>query len=69
MQSLLRGGVAHQIEARNQSVLSSNQSEALVVSLSKRFYPQCLVLVGSRNGLEHDLHKQNCLFHNHTEIG
>jgi len=27
-------------------------SKASVVSLSKKFYPYCLVLVGSRNGFE-----------------
>jgi len=26
--------------------------------LSKKLYPNCLVLVGSRNGFESDLHKQ-----------
>ena len=30
-----------------------------VVSLSKKLYSDCLVLVGSRNGFERDLHKQN----------
>ena len=31
--------------------------------------PHCLVLVGCRNGFEHDLHKhKNCLFHNRTKI-
>ena len=33
-------------------------SKAPVVSLSKKLYSHCLVLVGSRNGLERDLHKQ-----------
>ena len=33
-------------------------STAPVVSLSKKLYSNCLVLVGSRNGFEHDLHKQ-----------
>ena len=28
------------------------------VSLSKKLYSHCLVLVGSRNGFERDLHKQ-----------
>jgi len=28
------------------------QSKALVVYLSKKLYPYCLVLVGSRNGFE-----------------
>ena len=34
------------------------------VSLSKKLYHNCLVLVGPKNGFERDLHKQNCLFHN-----
>ena len=33
-------------------------SNAPVVSLSKKLCSNCLVLVGSRNGFEHDLHKQ-----------
>ena len=33
-------------------------SKALVVSLSKKLYSYCLVLVGSRNGFERDLNKQ-----------
>ena len=33
-------------------------SKAPVVSLSKKLYSNCLVLVGSRNGFERDLHKQ-----------
>ena len=37
--------------------------------LSKKLYSNCLVLVGSRNGFERDLHKQKqCLFHNQTKI-
>ena len=32
-------------------------SKATVVSLSKKLYSHCLVLVGSRNGFERDLHK------------
>ena len=28
-------------------------------SFSKKLYPLCLVLVGSRKGFEHDLEKQN----------
>ena len=34
-------------------------SKAPAVSLSKK-------LVGSKNRFEHDLHKQNCLFHSQT---
>jgi len=30
-------------------------SKAPVVSLSKKIYPYCLVLVGSRNGFERDI--------------
>ena len=36
-------------------------SKGPVVSLSKRLYSNCLVLVGSRNGFERDLHKQKML--------
>ena len=32
-----------------------------VVSLSKKLYSNCLVLVGSRNGFERDLHKQQLM--------
>ena len=40
-----------------------------VVSLSKKLYSHLLVLVGSRNGFERDLHKhKNCLFHKRTKI-
>ena len=34
----------------NGSVVGSNPSKAPVVSWSKKLYPLCLVLVGSRNG-------------------
>ena len=46
-------------------------SKAPVVSLSKKLYSHCLVLVGPRNGFGRDLHKhkqKNCLFHNRTKI-
>ena len=33
-------------------------SKARVIALSKKLYSHCLVLVGSRNGFERDLHKQ-----------
>jgi len=33
-------------------------ARAPVVSLSKKLYSHCLVLVGSRNGFERELHKQ-----------
>ena len=40
-----------------------------VVSLSKKMYPHCLLLVGSRNGFQRDLHThKNCLFHNRIKI-
>jgi len=29
--------------------------------LSKKLYPHCLVMVGSKNGFKRDLHKQNML--------
>ena len=41
------------------SVVSSSPIKAHVVSLSKKLYSNCLGLVGSRNGFERDLHKQN----------
>jgi len=31
-------------------------SKVLVVSLSKKLYPNCLVLVSSRNGFKRDIH-------------
>jgi len=34
-------------------------SKASVVSLSKKLYSLCSVLVGSRNGFERELHKQS----------
>jgi len=40
--------------------------QRLFVSLSKKLYPQCLVLVGPRNEFKCDLHEPNCLFHNWT---
>ena len=39
-----------------------------VVSWSKKLYPQCLVLVGSRNGLQRTLLSHNCWFQNRTKI-
>ena len=35
-----------------------HQRPQLFVSLSKKLYSHCLVLVGSRNRFERDLHKQ-----------
>ena len=32
-----------------------HRQKASVVSLSKKLYPYCLVLVGSRNGIERDV--------------
>ena len=44
-------------------------SKAPVVSLSKNNYIHCLVLVGYRNGIERDLHKQKKrLFRDLTKI-
>jgi len=39
-------------------LLNITPSKALVVYLSKKLKSNCLVLVGSRNGFERDLHKQ-----------
>ena len=39
------------------SDMSSSPIKGPVVSLSKKLYSNCLVLVGSRNQLERDLHK------------
>jgi len=36
-------------------VLGSSPISGHVVSLSKKLYPYCLELVGSRNGFERDL--------------
>ena len=46
---------------RCQSVISPSHIKGSVVSLSKKHYPHCSVLVCSRNGFEHDLHKQKLL--------
>jgi len=43
------------------SLVSYSQSKASVVSLIKKFYPHCLVQVGSRNRFNGDLHKQKLL--------
>jgi len=42
----------------NRWIPVSREFEAPVVSLSKKLYSHCIVLVGSRNGFERDLHKQ-----------
>ena len=58
------GGVAQWVTrlTRDQWIPVSREFESHqrppVVSLSKKLYSHCLVLVGSRNGLERDLHKQ-----------
>ena len=39
------------------------QSEALVVSLSKKLYPYCSVLVGSRNGFKREFKINTCYKH------
>ena len=38
--------------------MSSSPSKAAVASLSKNFYPHCLVIVNSRNRFKCDLHEQ-----------
>jgi len=43
--------------------VSLNPIKGSLVSLSKKHFPHCLVLVGSRNRFERDLHKQKGLFH------
>ena len=40
---------------RNLEVVGSSPTKGPVVSLSKKLYPYCLVLVGSRNGFERDI--------------
>ena len=47
----VRGGVAQWVArlTRNVEIVGRAQSNAPVVSLSKKLYPYCLVLVGSRN--------------------
>ena len=44
--------------------------KASVVSLSKKLYPHCLVLVGSRNEFERNVHKQkkSCPYFQHLLI-
>ena len=56
-----RGGVAQWVARLIRSrgclsVVSSSLAKVPVVSLSKKLKPHCLVLVGSRNRFEHDLH-------------
>ena len=50
----IRGGVAQCVARlnRNEEVVGSSPIKATVVSLSKKRYPYCLVLVGFRNGFE-----------------
>ena len=40
---------------RNVEVAGSSPIKGPVVSLNKKLYPYCLVLVGSRNGFECDI--------------
>ena len=51
-----RGGVAQWVAnlTRNVEAVGSSPIKAPVVSLSKKLYPYCLVLVGSRSGIERD---------------
>ena len=53
----LRGGVAQWVArlSRKEEGVGSSPNKGPVVSLSKKLYPYCLVLVGSRNGFERDL--------------
>ena len=61
---LVRGAVAQWVArlTRDRWIPVSREfeppSKAPVVSLSKKLYSHCLVLVGSRNGLERDLQNQ-----------
>ena len=53
---LQRGGVTQWVArlTRNVEVVGSSPITSPVVSLSKKVYPCCLALVGSRNGVERD---------------
>ena len=57
------GGIAQWVgrltRNRLMPVSPEPHQRASVVSLSKKVYPYCLVLVGPRNGFERDLDKQN----------
>ena len=55
-------------QSRNWSVMGAMPSKAPIVSLRKKLYLYHLVLVGFSNTFKCDLHKQNCLLHNQTEI-
>ena len=52
----LRGGVAQWVAqlTRNVEVVGSSPIKGPAVSLSKKLYPYCSVLDGSRNGYEGD---------------
>ena len=39
---------------RNEEVVGSSPIKGPIISLSKKHYPYCLVLVGSSNGLQRD---------------
>ena len=56
----IRDGVAQWVArlTRNMEVVGSSPIKCPVVSLSKKLYSNCLVLGGSRNIFERDLHKQ-----------
>ena len=47
-------------QTRNPSVVSSKPIKGSRCFLSKKLYHHCLVLVGSKNGLNSGLHEQNC---------
>ena len=51
-----KGGVTQWVArlTRNVEVVGSSPIKAPVVSLSKKRYPYCLVLIGSMNGFERD---------------
>ena len=68
-----RGGVAQWVErlTRDRWIPVSREFEPHQrppsLSLSKKLYSNCLVLVGSKNGFERDLHKQTLLVYNQTK--
>ena len=61
----IRGGVAQWVARLTPDrwipVSREFEPQQRLVSLSKKHYPHWLVLVGSRNGFERDLHKQALL--------
>jgi len=53
---LKRGGVAQWVAhlTRYVEVIGSRPIKGPIVSLSKKLYPYCLVLLGSRSGIKRD---------------